>query len=232
MLGLKIVIFFLTLVTVFFARSYYEKEYDVRNPVTIICGIVSLILGIVFCVLLNKTLFIIPKILLFITLILVALFDEDTYDLSKPTKIGLSVTIIAYIVAGILWINNFENCEVPEVTITQEKIICAKDNSEITGSITGSIIYIDGSISEESVYKYYYTLDDGGIKQGTIPANATTIYLIEPGEDAYLETIVTTTYLLNNNNNPATRCVEESTTTYNLHIPRGSITNLFELDAD
>ena len=48
MLGLKIVIFFLTLVTVFFARSYYEKEYDVRNPVTIICGIVSLILGIGF----------------------------------------------------------------------------------------------------------------------------------------------------------------------------------------
>jgi hypothetical protein len=92
--------------------------------------------------------------------------------------------------------------------------------------------YVQGSLSEKSVYKYYYQLEDNGIKQGTIPAESTTIYFVKSGEDAYLETIVTTEYYLNKNYTPATRCMENSETTYKLYVPEGSITNVYEFNAE
>ena len=74
--------------------------------------------------------------------------------------------------------------------------------------------------------------EDGGIKQGTIPVDSTTIYFTKPGEEAYLETIITTEYMINNNNTPATRFGESSKTTYKLYVPEGSVTNVYEFDAE
>ena len=130
------------------------------------------------------------------------------------------------------YINNIEECKVPDVSITTCNVICAKDNSSITGGKLGSIFYVQGSISEKSVYKYYYQLEDGGIKQGTIPAESTTIYFVEPEKDAYLETTVVTQYYINKNNTPATRQNETSVVTYNLYVPEGSITNVYEFNAE
>lgn len=153
---------------------------------------------------------------------------EEWVDFCVPFWIGIVVTVIAYIVAGIMYLGNLEKCEVPDVSTTSSTIICAKDNF----SITGSILYVHGSVSEESVYKYYYQLEDGGIKQGTIPADSTTIYFVKAGEEAYLETIVTTEYWMNDNNTPATRCLGTSKTTYKLYIPEGSVTNMYEFNAE
>ena len=146
--------------------------------------------------------------------------------------IGIVVTVIAFIVIGIMYLNNLEECEVPDVSTKISTVICAKDNSSIAGSISGSILYVHGSVSEESVYKYYYQLEDGGIKQGTIPADSTTIYFVETGEEAFLETVITTEYWINNNNSPATRCLETSETTYKLYVPEGSVINAYEFDAE
>ncbi len=238
MLVAKIIIYFLTFIAFFVARMIYEDDYKSTRSSNIVAGIAG-VLGITFCVLLittNWNLFTIPKILLFISLCLYILFKKD-FDDCVPFWIGIVVTVIAFIVTGIMYLNNIERCEVPDVSTTRVTVICAKDNSSITGSISGSILYVHGSVSEESVYQYYYQLEDGGIKQGTIPAESTTIYFVEAGEEAYLETVITTEYWMNNNNIPATRCLElealeTSETTYKLYVPEGSVTNVYEFDAE
>lgn len=233
MLVVKIMICILTFIAFAVARGIYEKKLRVTRASNIVLGIAG-VLGITFCVLLittNWNLFTIPKMLLFISVCLYILFS-DVWDLCIPFWIGIVITVIAFIVAGGMYLNNIEKCEAPEVSTTTCTVICAKDNSSVTGTISGGIFYVQGSVSEKSVYKYYYQLEDGGVKQGTISAESTTIYFVEPGEDAYLETIVTTEYYLNNNNTPATRWNENSTTTYKLYVPEGSITNVYEFNAE
>lgn len=98
--------------------------------------------------------------------------------------------------------------------------------------MSGSIWYVQGSASEKSVCRYLYELKDGGIKQGSILADSTTIYFIKDGEKPYLETIFTTTYDINENNEPATRCHKKSETTYRLYVLEGSILNVYEFDVE
>lgn len=233
MLVAKIIICILTFITFFVARMIYENNYGATRNSNIVAGIAG-VLGITFCVLLiitNWNLFTIPKILLFISVCLYILFKEASYA-CIPFWISIVVTAIAFIATGIMYLNNIEDCAVPDVSITSTKVICAKDNASVTGNISRSIFYVQASVSEESVYKYYYQLEDGGIKQGTIPSESTTIYFVKSGEDAYLETIVTTEYSLNKNNTPATRWYESSKTTYKLYVPEGSITNVYEFNAE
>lgn len=233
MLVAKIIICILTFIAFFIARMIYEDNYESTRISNIVAGIAG-VLSITFCVLLittNWNLFTIPKILLFISVCLYILLKKELED-CVPFRISIVITVIAFIVTGIMYNNNLKKCEVPDVSITSSTVICAKDNSSITGSISGSVLYVYGSVSEESVYKYYYQLEDGGIKQGTIPADSTTIYFVKAGEEAYLETIVTTEYYMNNNHSPATRYGETSETTYKLYVPEGSVTNVYEFDAE
>lgn len=233
MLVAKIIICILTFIALFVARMIYENNDELTRSSNIVAGIAG-VLGITFCVLLittNWNLFTIPKILLFISVCLYILFKE-VFDDCFPFWIGILVTNIAFIISGTMYLNNIEDCAVPDVSITSTRVICAKDNSFVTGNISGGIFYVRGSVSEKSVYKYYYQLEDGGIKQGTIPAESTTIYFVKSGEDAYLETIVITEYSLNKNNTPATRWHESSKATYKLYVPEGSITNVYEFNAE
>lgn len=227
------IICILTFIALFVARVIYELDYKPTRTSNIVAGIAG-ILGITFCVLLittNWNVFTVPKILLFISVCLYILFKQE-FELCVPFWIGIIVTGIVFIIAGGMYFNNFKKCEVPDVSTTTCAIMCAKDNSSISGSMSGSILYVQGSVSGESVYKYYYQLEDGGIKQGTIPADSTTIYFIKPGEEAYLEIIVTTEYYLDYNNTPVTRCFFSPETTYKLYVPEGSVTNVYEFDAE
>lgn len=170
--------------------------------------------------------------LLFISVCLYICFKKWNC-VCTPFWIGIIITSIALIISVLLYINNIKKCNVPDVTILKsDDIICAKDNYSITGSVSGNILYIHGSISEESIYRYYYEMEDGRINQSSIPADITTIYFIEAGEQAYLETVITTEYYLNNNNIPATRCWESSEISYNLYVPEESVTNIYEFDAE
>lgn len=234
MLVAKIIICILTFIAFFVARMIYENNYEFTRLSNIVAGIAG-VLGITFCVLLittNWKLFTIPKILLFISVCLYILFKKEEWEFCGPFWIGIVITVIAFIVTGVMYFNNIKKCEVPDVSTTTCTVICAKDNSSIAGSMSGSLLYVQGSVSEKSVYKYYYQVEDGGIKQGTIPADSTTIYFVKSGEEAYLERIVTTEYFLNNNNTPATRLYESSKTTYKLYVPEGSITNVYEFNAE
>ena len=96
---------------------------------------------------------------------------------------SLDKYIIGLYIHVTVYFNGFEKCESPDVAITSSTVICAKDNS----SVTGSIIYVHGSVSEEDIYKYYYQSEDGGIKQGTIPVDSTTIYFVKDGKKHILK---------------------------------------------
>ena len=235
MLVAKIIICILAFSAFFVTRRIYENNYyKLTRSSKVVAGIAG-VLSITFCILLittNWNLFTIPKMLLFISVCLYILFKDEYDDSCAPFWIGLVVTFITFIVTGIMYLNNIEACEVPDVSTKRSTIICAKDNSSITGSTSGSILSVHGAISEESVYKYYYQLEDGGIKQGTIPAASTTIYFVASGEEAYLETVITTKYCMNNNNSPATRCLETSEITYKLYVPEDSVTNVYVFDAE
>lgn len=231
MLVTKIVICVLALIACLVDSVMIEKHGRKARGRLIVGGI-TLILGIAFGVLLittNWNFFTIPKILLFISACWFIYF-KDVLD--GFSYFPLVIALFSFVFAGLLYENNIEKCEVPDVSITSNTVICAKDNYSITGNISGNILYVHGSVTEKSVYKYYFQLPDGGIKQGTIPAESTTIYFIKPGEEAYIETVITTEYSLNNNNTPATRCRERTTTTYKLYIPEGSVLNEYEFDAE
>lgn len=237
MLVAKIIICILTFIAFFVARMGYKGKYK-RTLVSNIVGGIAGILGITFCVLFcvllistNWNLFTIPKMLLFVSVCLYIVFKEKWVD-CDPFWIGIVITIISFVVTGIMYLNNIEKCQVPDVSITNRTVICAKDTSSFAGSMFGGILYVHGSVSEESVYKYYYQTEDGGIKQGTIPVDSTTIYFVKPGEEAYLETTTTTEYFMNNNNTPATRLNMSKTKTYKLYVPEGSVTNVYEFDAE
>lgn len=233
MLVLKIIVCILIFIAVIFARMTYGNNINPTRT-SFIAIVIAGILVIIFGALLiatNCNWFIIPKISLLISVCLYILFKEygETCD---SFMVGIFCTSIAFVVTSIMYNNNFRKCETPDISITRNTIVCAKDNSSVTGNVFGNILYVHGSISEQSMYKYYYLIEDGGIKQGSIPANSTTIYFVKPGEKAYLETIVTTEYWLNNNNTPATRCRESSNITYKLYVPEGSVTDVYEFNAE
>lgn len=233
MFWIKLILFALSLGTFFVARMLYEAEDDFSLKSNIVASVAA-ILGIVFCILMAAThwnVMIIPKVILFISACLYVLFKEE-FEACIPFWIGFTVTVIAWIITGVIYIGHLEKTNDPDIAITTCDVLCAKDGSMTSGSFAGNIIYVHGSSSEKSVYKYYYQQEDGGIKLGSISADNTTIYFLEDGEVPHLETIATTWYYINYNNNPATRCLERTNITYKLYVPEGSITNVYEFDAE
>ena len=233
MLIVKIVICILTFVAIIIARGKFDCCTNRKTK--IIARTIPVILGVIFCILIIVTkwnLFAIPKILLFISCCLWLVFVGDDDWGSLPFSGGILITIISYIVSGVLYFKNIREDETPDITVTKTSILCAKDNSVISGGMSGGIFYVQASVSEKSEYHYYYQQEDGGIKLGTIPADDTTIYYVGEDEGAYLETTVETRYTLNYNNNPATIWDETSETTYKLYVPEGSVTSVYEFDAE
>ena len=224
MLATKIIICISTLVILLISRRIYKANYETMRMRDILV-IIATLLGSIFCALLiitSRNVFTLPKILLFISVCLYILFKEK-FNVCVPFWKGIAVTVVIFSVTVIIYVDNLEKCEVPEISITSTTVICAKDNDSITGSISGNIWYVPESGKEEAIYKYYYQLEDGGIKQGNIPADSTTIYFLKSGEKAHLETIVTTEYWVNYNNSPSTRCFETSEITYKLYVPENSV---------
>ena len=91
------------------------------------------------------------------------------------------VSVIAFVVAFFIYHSNIKESDEKIVTVTSESIVCVKDGDSVEGEVSGGGFYVYGEVSSKSVYKYYYTIEDGGIRQGSIPANSTTIYYLKDG---------------------------------------------------
>lgn len=158
------------------------------------------------------------------------IFSDDYYGMkSILMRAGYILVTISYFVAIMIYpksVTEYKNEEKGYWTL-----ISVTDGTGITGSVSGSSWYVKGSISEEPEYVYYYKKQDGGIKQGRIPADKTTIYYIEEGQLAYLERIITETYH-SYNSRPHEKIKRSSSfeTTYNLYVPKGSVIDVYEFD--
>lgn len=217
---------------------------QVERKTTIIVSTITATFTIAFCVLIVTThwnYFAIPKILLFLTLLFGIVFSDEVgylYTVFQQVLfyIGAVATILGYIIAGVMWLNNyannFEYLDTPEVTINSQEIMCAKDSFAVSGSVYGGVLYVSGSVSEKPVYRYYYQLDDGGIKLGTVDANSTTIYFIGDDEMPHLDTVVSTYYMINHNKKPAVKEKTRTETRYELYVPEGSVISVYEFDAE
>lgn len=233
MFWIKLVFLLLTLGSLLISRIFYEDK-SVITLKSNIFAIIAGIFGITFCIMVANThwnVMLIPKILFFIAACVYVVFKEWDEECVE-SYIAIFIAVVAFIITGIIYIGHMEKASDPSVVTTSCNILCAKDGSTVTGSFSGSIIYVQGSSSEKSVYKYYYQQEDGGIKLASISADDTTIYILKEGEQPHIETVVTTSYYLNYNNNPATRCMENSEISYKLYVPEGSITNAYEFDAE
>lgn len=121
--------------------------------------------------------------------------------------------------------------EVKEPTILTSKteLICVSDTNKIEGNISGRGRHVYGSLTAGNSYQYYYQNEDGGIIQGSVPVNSTTIYYLKSNEDkAYLETITKTRYFAYFFGLDVETRKE---ITYKLYVPEGSISG-YELDAE
>ncbi len=108
MLVAKIIICFLTFISIFVARMEYEYECEWTLESKIAAGIAG-VSGITFCVLLittNWNLFTIPKILLFVSVCLYILFKKE-WDSCVPFRIGIIVMGISFVITGVMYLNNF-----------------------------------------------------------------------------------------------------------------------------
>lgn len=232
MLILKGIICIVTFILLFFGTT---DSFNLSEVLKRALKWIGIILGIIFCLLLEKNWLIIPKIVLFIAICSFIWLGNTIYDDFDPILrhiiIGVEAVFITLLVCADMYDKNVEEYE--EISSTKScTLIYANDTSSITGNIHGTRRYVYGSISEKPEYKYYYMLEDGSIKLGSIPADDTTIYYIKSGEEPYLETIVTTRYEVDNNKKPATCQEIGKTTTYRLYIPEGSITNEYKFDAE
>lgn len=239
MLALKIILCILALIGAFGINLCLSESF--RRVTTIIVSAITTILTIAFCVLIVTThwnYFAIPKILLNLTILIGIVFHDlsDYYDEFGWFYVGILVTIIAYIIAGFMWLDNwahnFENPDTPEITTTSQEIMCARDSFAVNGRVQGGVFYVSGSVSEKPVYRYYYQLNDGGVKLGTIDANSTTIYFIEEDDVPHLDTMVYTYYIINHNKEPAAKEINKTETRYELYVPKGSVISVYKFDAE
>lgn len=240
---IRIVFFAVSIITMFIATKFF---YD-NNKALYILGGISIVSGIAFIVLLcttNWTPYAIVKIISLIVILIALVIAADTghWEAYVMSGVGCMVIIglaflVSLMVEGYKYEKNVHEVEQPKIVTTRQELLTANDGTQVSGNVSGGgfvIFHVTGSVSEESVYKYYYLLPDGGAKLGQVKADDTTIYYIENGESPYLEKIESTKYCMDYNNNPPTECDHswhDTKITYKLHVPKGSISNVYEFDA-
>lgn len=146
--------------------------------------------------------------------------------------VAMVICLILLIVSCSVDCGEFVECKT-HVTTSTVKILSATDGTMVNGSMSGSgflVWHVSGSVSEKPVYRYYYQIADGGMKLGEIPAKSTTIYYIEDGKEPYIEVITSIPCDGFYSNYPDNHNLGESSTTYKLYVPKGSILENFQFD--
>lgn len=144
-------------------------------------------------------------------------FKVDYYDMDFFIVLSF-ITGFAFVVMFLLICYTYDAETTSETTTTD--LVSVSSSSSTSGNIHGSAIYIYGSISTEPSFTYYYETEDNGYKSASIPADVTTIYYIEEGETPYL--------LMSYIKHVKSGEIDESTITYELYVPEGSIESTFD----
>lgn len=116
-------------------------------------------------------------------------------------------------------------------------------DSNLTASASANIFAMRGSITSSEngelkttdVYKLYYLADSqtGKILFTTLDVKNTPIYYIKDGEEPCIVKTSTKNFSIDYNLEPPQECnVKITNTIYELHLPKGSILEVFEIDME
>ena len=148
-----------------------------------------------------------------------------------------AIRMIIFIVIGLVGffgLSGIGTLSYEEVTQTGDwELVSLTDNSEISGSGSGSLYYVHVSIDTNDVYSFYYEVNNGGVKRGKVDADYTTIY---EKDDCTPHVVEHTTYTKNKMNKVLRAILafgygESSQKTYEIYTPTGTILRTFSLDA-
>lgn len=210
------------------AKVLYEAEGD-RTKASNICAATGICLYIAHAVLkiaTNYTLFTIPWLLLLATICLFIIFVSE-YDIDDawPSFIVGVIAISAYVITGLIYLENVVACEPVEQSVTSTKVICeyATENKEENSM---GIYYICSDFYTEE-YKFYIKQEDGGIEQQTLEEDQTTIYYVDSIDEVRWEVVEYKTYYINKNRNPAEECLESTVYKNKLYVLEGSIITIY-----
>ena len=230
--ALRVTLFVLAVVAAYLTVKRFNEH--------IAAVIVSIALALAYIVVLiatKWTVFAIPKIILFLVVFLFAKMNHRSVSgkyFDRYFNISLIVLVLSYAIGIIAYFGNIKTVEEPVVTLTTQEIVCANDGTSTEGNIKGGgfIVWsVQGSLEEEMVYRYYYRLDNGGMKIGQVDANKATLFDLEDGKQPYIEKVEKKYYQLNYNHDPVDEYSSEIVEEYNIYIPKGSVGNVYEFDA-
>lgn len=164
---------------------------------------------------------------------------EGGRDIGEGAIYSCVITFVLIVFSAISIVFDISIPGPSEETTTRIDIVNVNDSKEVTGSVSGGgfLIYsVNGSVSTDNVYCYYYQQEDGGFKLASIPADDSTIYYLPEGETkGYINKITTTTtYYYDNNNYPAVKTDEvyEQSCKYEIYVPEGSIGTYYEFNGE
>lgn len=250
MLAYRIVLGIVCIAATFAVRIIYPQAYvtkyfggrKVKSKLAAIFSwifeIISIITGIVFSI--WSIIKFINDFSFFNWLIPAAFIVGEAIIITADTDFGVYCAEIAIwigiIATGVIWVcnntSNYADCNDEHVEISTIEIMSATDGTMVQGNISGGgfwVYHISGSIDESPVYRYYYQLEDGGIKLGQIPANLTTIYFVENGKTPYIE-VIKATACTGYNTETGVHYLGSTSTNYKLNVPEGSILEVFQFD--
>ena len=223
MLVIKIIFCFLTFLALFTICQKYKQNCEparTRNQLLLLCIAIELcIISCILIVVTNHDSFAIPKILFFISCCIYILDKEK----GTPCIYFQAGLIVSIIITLIIFTSHFSNAQ-ETTTTTTYNLINVKTSDYNIVNLRSIFLVTKGSVSTESVYKYYYQTEDGSIKQGFAPADSTTICIVNPDESTYLEKIESNYYLENDSFiNYKIRYLDHSEVIYRLYVPEVSL---------
>lgn len=113
------------------------------------------------------------------------------------------------------------------------ELVAITDDSQISGKGSGGLFYVHISIDTDEIYSFYYKVDNGGFKRGTVNAESSIIF----EKDNCTPHVVEYTTYTKNKMNVVLRAIlafgygTSDQKSYEIYTPTGTILRTFSLDS-
>lgn len=155
----------------------------------------------------------------------------------RPYRVSSAILGLVGIVVGVVCLiygcnvhGSHEKVSVEREIISSTELMAANDGQQFDGSVRSSLFATTFTISENGAYRYYYQIENGGIKQGYVDADETTIYYTKEDETPHLDYLTSYTYSVHIKNNEPHKEKTNEKTWYELYVPEGSVVEAYVFD--
>ena len=156
---------------------------------------------------------------------IVAWMDDGFLEGIKVLIVGLLISSIFLVPSIYLVKHADELSKTPKeyIVLSESKIIALKDNSNISGSFSGSIFISSGYIEQQMYYFYMYETDKGKL-MGKISADKT--YIVETNEKS--PSIISRQEKYKDER--ANFWLEPSVVEYYIYVPKGTVDTTYKIN--